>query len=83
MMRLGIPLIVIAMLLAGCGSKSGVACDEGPYRTAVSQPKVKAPEGLDDLDPLNEIPMPEASPQDPWPADGPCIESPPEIIRME
>ncbi|NIL93466.1 MAG: hypothetical protein GTO71_03255 [Woeseiaceae bacterium] len=83
MTRITLALVVPLLLLAGCGGNIGnVDCDEGPYQVAVRAPKVQAPEGLDDLDPLAEIPLPAASPREPWPADGPCIEQPPQIIRM-
>lgn len=81
MMR--VMLLLITAILAGCGGNIGlVECDEGPYLAAARAPKVAAPEGLDDLNPLAEIPLPSASPQEPWPADGPCLEQPPQIIRM-
>ena len=84
MIRLALMASCLSVLLAGCGGNVGsVSCDEGPYLAAVSAPKVQAPEGLDDLDPLAEMPMPEASPQEPRPDDGRCLEQPPTIIRME
>lgn len=78
-------LIMIAVLfaIAACGESKMLECDSGPYLTAVRAPKVQAPEGLDNLDPMNELPLPAASPRDPRPADGPCLEHPPQIIRME
>jgi hypothetical protein len=72
----------LALLLAGCGGSS-MSCDEGPYLAAMEAPKVKAPEDLDDLDPLNEVPLPAASPREPRPKDGPCLEYPPQIIKIE
>ena len=84
MMRCVLLAAFLVLMLAGCGGNVGsVSCDEGPYLAAVSAPKVKAPDGLDDLDPLAEMPMPEASPQEPRPDDGRCLEQPPTIIRME
>ena len=78
-------LLLIAVLgaIAACGGSKNLACDEGPYQTAVHAPRVQSPEGLDSLDPLDEVPLPAASPQAPWPSDGPCLELPPETIRME
>jgi hypothetical protein len=78
-------LMIIAVLstIAACGESKMLACDEGPYQTAVRAPRVQSPEGLDALDPLNEVPLPEASPQAPRPAEGPCLEHPPETIRIE
>ncbi len=79
-----IALILVAVILAGCGGDSFVVeCDAGPYQVAARSPRIESPQGLDELDPLNEKPLPEASPQEPWPADGPCLEQPPQIIRMK
>jgi uncharacterized lipoprotein len=83
MMLVRLTLIVVLGVLAACGDSKSLACDEGPYLVAVRAPKVQAPEGLDDLDPLNEVPLPTASPRDPRPDDGSCLEHPPEIIRLE
>jgi uncharacterized lipoprotein len=82
MMPARLILIVIPFVLAACGGSKTLKCDEGPYQMAVRAPKVQAPEGLDNLDPLNEIPLPAASPREPSPADGPCLESPPQIIGV-
>ena len=78
-------LLLIAVLgaIAACGGSKMMACDEGPYQAAVRTPRVQSPEGLDSLDPLNEAPLPAASPQEPRPAEGPCLEHPPETIRIE
>jgi uncharacterized lipoprotein len=76
-------MIAALLVLVACGKSKMMTCDEGPYQAAVRAPKVQTPEGLDDLDPLNEVPLPAASPQEPRPADGPCLEHPPQIIRME
>ena len=78
-------LLILAVLgaLASCGGSKMLDCDEGPYQVAVRTPRVQSPEGLDSLDPLNEVPLPAASPQEPRPAEGPCLEHPPETIRLE
>jgi len=83
MMLARLMLIAVLGAIAACGGSKTLACDEGPYQTAVHAPRVQSPEGLDSLDPLNEVPLPAASPQAPWPADGPCLEHPPETLRME
>ena len=62
-MRLLFPLVGV-LLIAGCGGDSMMTCDEGPYQAAVRAPRVVAPEGLDNLDPLDEVPLPEASPRE-------------------
>ena len=82
-MRLAIlGLILAAAVLAGCGDAALMACDEGPYQAASRTSRVQAPEGLDELDPLSEIPLPEASPQSPRSDDAPCLEHPPRIIDL-
>jgi len=84
MMLARIILVAVALgVLAACGGPKELTCDEGPYQAAIRAPKVQSPEGLDHLNPLNELPLPAASPQEPRPAEGPCLESPPKIIRME
>lgn len=76
-------LIAVLGMIAACGGSKALTCDEGPYQAAVHAPRVQSPEGLDSLDQLDEMPLPAASPQAPWPADGPCLEHPPETIRIE
>ena len=76
-------IIPVLLVVAGCGGSKMMECDSGPYLTAMRTPKVQAPEGLDNLDPLNEVPLPAASPQQPRPEGSPCLEHPPQIIRLE
>ena len=76
-------IIGALVVVAGCGESKMLECDSGPYLTAIRAPKVQAPEGLDNLDPLNEMPLPAASPRQPRAEDGPCLEHPPQIIRIE
>lgn len=78
-------LILIAVMggLAACGGSKSMTCDEGPYQAAVRAPRVKAPEGLDDLDPLNEVPLPAASPREPRADDAPCLEHPPQTLGID
>lgn len=75
-------LLLLVTGLAGCGGDKALECDSGPYMTAVRTEKVQAPDGLDDLDPLNEVPLPAASPQGPRAEDAPCLDFPPSIIRI-
>lgn len=79
LMRLALVLVVLNALSA-CGSTVDITCDDVRiYQLAVESKRVKAPDDLDDLDPLREIPLPEASPQQPRPPGTPCIDRPPEI----
>ena len=81
-MRLLFPLVGV-LLIAGCGGDSMMTCDEGPYQAAVRAPRVVAPDGLDNLDPLDEVPLPEASPREEGADEGPCLESPPQVLKIE
>jgi hypothetical protein len=73
---------ILLTSLAACGSGSKT-CDEGPYQSAILAPRVQAPEDLDDLDALNEMPLPAASPQAPRPEGSPCLDKPPIVIGIE
>ncbi len=75
-------LTIIALVagLSACGGKKNLTCDEGPYQTAERAPRVETPDGLDDLEPLKEMPLPEASPQPPRPEGSPCLDRPPIVI---
>lgn len=81
-MRLLFPLVGV-LLIAGCGGDKMMTCDEGPYQSAVRAPRVTAPDGLDNLDPLDEVPLPQASPRDEDTREGPCLESPPQVLKIE
>lgn len=79
-----LPGIFLLLTLSGCGGKDVVApsCDEEqPYMAAKNVGRVKAPEGMDDLEEFKEMPIPAAAPRPPRPADAPCIELPP--ARLE
>ena len=76
-------LLTGVLLVAGCGGETMMTCDEGPYLAALRAPRVAAPEGLDNLNPLSEMPLPEASPREDDGYAGPCLESPPQILIIE
>ena len=74
--------IVLLMVLgvAGCGGNDTVTCDEVmEYQLAVEGKRVETPSDLDSLEPLREIPLPQASPQPPRPEGSPCIDMPPRV----
>jgi len=77
MMLARLIFVVLLSGLAACGGSKEITCDEGPYRDAVRAPRVQSPADLDSLDPLREMPLPEASPRPPRPEDSPCLDSPP------
>lgn len=83
MTKMRLLMLAAAAMFAGCGEPAMLACDEGPYMTAVRMPKVKAPDGLDELNPLNEVPLPDAAPPAPRPDDSRCLDFPPRIIRID
>ncbi len=74
-------LLVMGMMVAGCGGKSVTrSCDEHTvYRTATENTRVQAPDGLSQLDPEREMVLPDPSPQQPRPADAPCLDLPPAV----
>ncbi len=76
--------LILLSLVAGltaCGGQDEIKCDDGGiYLTVRQSPRVKAPNDLDDLNVLKEMPLPEASPQQPRPAGSTCLERPPKII---
>lgn len=74
-------LVFIALIagLAACGGSADLTCDEGVYKSAVRGPRVQAPDDLDALEPLREMPLPEASPQPEREEGLPCIDMPPAI----
>ncbi len=80
-MKLAQILFVVSILaLSACRGGGELKCDdEGTYQKATTTPRVKAPDGLDDLESLKEMPLPEASPQAPGVGAEGCLESPPRI----
>lgn len=73
---------LVGMLLcfgvAGCGGNATRSCDEAlRYLDAVDGKRVESPEGLSQLDPVKEIPLPEASPRAARPSGAPCLDLPP------
>ena len=78
--RLALGLLVIAALNA-CRGQMDLSCDEvSLYQLAAESERVRAPEDLDDLDPLREIPLPEASPRPDRPEGSPCLDRPPAVV---
>jgi hypothetical protein len=76
--------LFVLMGLSACGGEINLSCaDPEPYQEAVQGERVKAPDDLDDLEPLREMPLPEASPAPPRPPGSPCIDRPPSILSGE
>ena len=78
MSRAGLLVIVFGLLgLAGCRGDAELKCDDGgAYLIAAETPRVAAPEDLDDLDAIREVPLPDASPRVNQ-GEGGCLEAPP------
>ena len=75
-------LFALMAFLAGCGSNEPkeVVCENDlKYQNRVEGKRVVAPEGLNDLEPLAEMPTPKADPNAPRFAEGTCNDSPPMI----
>lgn len=70
-----IGLAACAVLLGACAET--IQCSKPKvYQQAVAGKHVESPDGLDELTPEKELPVPKASPQAP-PPPGACIEAPP------
>ncbi len=82
--RLGIALLLIGVLGA-CGNSGGSKKCNKPqrYQESVQNERLKSPEGLDSLDTLREMPVPEANPAPERPEGSPCLELPPRIFTTE
>lgn len=79
LMRLFI-LTGILLGLSACGGSVELTCDEVRiYQLAGQSKRVAAPDDLDELDSLKEMPLPEASPQPVRPAGSPCLDRPPDV----
>ena len=81
-----IRIAILVVLLAGLGGCGGVdlTCDEvRDYQLAEESPRIEAPDGLNDLDPLKEAPLPDASPRQEREPGSPCIDRPPEVTIGE
>ena len=73
-------VLLVIVGFAGCKGTVELSCDEvATYQLAVEGRRVDVPADLDSLEPLREMPMPEASPQSPRPPDSPCIDQPPKV----
>jgi hypothetical protein len=75
-------LALLGLLLATLSACGGMdlTCDEVQYyQLSEERKRVVAPEGLDDLDPLRELTLPEASPREPRPPGSECFDRPPGI----
>ena len=72
-------LVVLLAGLGGCG-RINLTCDDvRDYQLAEEGKRIEAPDGLDDLDPVKEAPLPEASPRQEREPGSPCIDRPPEM----
>ncbi len=73
---------VLVMLLAGLGGCGGIelTCDDvQTYQLAEEFERIEAPDGMDNLDPSKEVPLPEASPREEREPGSPCIDRPPAV----
>lgn len=65
--------------LTACGGQDLTCDDVQYYQLSEEGKRVQAPEGLNDLDPLLEMPLPEASPRPARPEGSDCFDRPPGI----
>ena len=77
-------ILFVLSLLAGVSACSGDrarSCDDVErYQLAVEGKRLETPDDLDELEPLREMPLPEASPRPPRPEGSPCIDLPPSVL---
>ncbi len=73
-------LVVLLTGLGGCGGTDLTCDDVRDYQLAEEGKRIEAPDGLDDLDPVKEAALPEASPRQERDPGSPCIDRPPEVI---
>ena len=72
--------LMVCVGFAGCGGPAELTCDDvAIYQLAVEGKRVVTPSDLDSLEPLREMPLPEASPRPPREPGSPCIDLPPEV----
>lgn len=79
--RVVIALVLCAALVACGNTGKPKACDKPQrYQESVEHERIRSPEGLDNLDSLREMPVPEANPAPERPPGSPCLELPPRIL---
>lgn len=82
-LRIGI-VLMLAGALGACGNKGVKGCDKPQrYQESVQNDRIQAPDDLDTLDTLREMPVPEANPRQERPEGSPCLELPPRIFTTE
>ena len=69
-------------LLNGCAWFGGKSCHKPQvYEEAESLPPLQIPAGLDPMDTRGALKIPDLKePEAPRPADGPCLEEPPQLV---
>ena len=77
---LGVLVVVVSLVACGGNKTREVDCEANlKYQNRVEGKRVVAPEGLDQLDDLAELPIPRADPNAPKPPAGVCNDEPPVI----
>jgi len=76
-------VLITGMAISGCGGNDTVVtadCDEGlKYQNRTVGKRVVAPEGLDQLEEIAEMPIPKADPEAAKPVPGKCVDMPPRV----
>ena len=73
-------LVTVSGAITACSKDVDMTCDDvRAYQLAVPGKRVVAPDGLDNLDPMKEVPLPKASPREQRPEGSHCIDRPPEV----
>ena len=78
-------LLISLWAISACGSSNQFkSCDEvKSYQLAAKGPRIETPDDLDDLEPLREMPLPQASPRPERPEGSPCLDLPPSVLTGE
>lgn len=77
-------LVATLAALSGCGGTPDRSCDDPRlYQLAAPGKRITPPDGLDPLDQIKEIPLPDASPMPERAKGSPCLDLPPNILNEE
>jgi hypothetical protein len=75
-------LLVLLLGVSACnGANRAKSCDDvRQYQLAEKGAPIDSPEGLDELNELRAMPLPEANPRPPRPEGSPCLDLPPSVL---
>lgn len=85
MKKLGLTVLLATLAaMSGCGGTPDRSCDDlRIYQLAAPGKRIAPPDGLDPLDEIKEIPLPDASPRPERAKGSPCLDLPPNVLGEE